>query len=349
MKDRFHKILGISILLSSFVSGWYMMEYRDFLRASLVVPEEGVIFNVEPGMSVKQLANKMAAKGFIEDPRYLVWLARWEDATQRIMAGEYLIAPETTPELFIQQLVQGKVNLYPFTIVEGWTFRQLVDAINQSEHFTHTLKQATREDIMAAIGKPDEHPEGHFYPETYHFPYGTSDKDFLKRAYVAMEEKILKEWDQRSVGLPIQTPYQALILASIVEKETALVSEYQKIAGVFIRRLLNNMRLQTDPTVIYGMGQKYQGNIRSSDLKTDTPYNTYTRHGLPPTPIAMPGKGALNAVMHPAEGNELYFVATGDGGHYFSETLEQHNRAVIKYQLNGKPKKFSSLPAPRKQ
>ena len=349
MKDRFHKILGISILLSSFVSGWYMMEYRDFLRASLVVPEEGVIFNVEPGMSVKQLANKMAAKGFIEDPRYLVWLARWEDATQRIMAGEYLIAPETTPELFIQQLVQGKVNLYPFTIVEGWTFRQLVDAINQSEHFTHTLKQATREDIMAAIGKPDEHPEGHFYPETYHFPYGTSDKDFLKRAYVAMEEKILKEWDQRSVGLPIQTPYQALILASIVEKETALVSEYQKIAGVFIRRLLNNMRLQTDPTVIYGMGQKYQGNIRSSDLKTDTPYNTYTRHGLPPTPIAMPGKGAIHAVMHPSEGNELYFVATGDGGHYFSETLEQHNRAVIKYQLNGKPKKFSSIPAPRKQ
>lgn len=349
MKDLFRKLLGISILLTSFVLGWYLMEYRTFLRAPLVVPDEGVIFNVEPGMSVKQLAQKMVENGFFESPRYLVWLARWEGATQRIMAGEYRIESGTTPEILIQQLVQGKVNLYPFTIIEGWTFRQLVDAINQDTNFTHTLKQATREEIMVAIGKPDEHPEGLFYPETYHFPYGTSDKDFLKRAYQAMQETLLREWNQRGAGLPIQTPYQALILASIVEKETALVSEYRKIAGVFTRRLQNNMRLQTDPTVIYGMGEKYRGNIRSTDLKTDTPYNTYTRRGLPPSPIAMPGKGAIHAVMHPEEGDELYFVATGDGGHSFSETLEQHNRAVIKYQLNGKPKKFSSLPKPRKQ
>jgi len=349
MKKNFHKILGISILLTSFISGWYMIDYRVFLRTTLIVPEEGAIFNVEPGMSVKHLANKLAKNGMLENPRYLVWLARWEGATQSIMAGEYRIVPNTTPKLLIQQLIQGKVNLYPFTIVEGWTFKQLMDAINRNENFTHTLMQNTSGEIMVAIGRPDEHPEGLFYPETYHFPYGTSDRDFLKRAHRAMEEKLLLEWNQRSADLPLQTPYQALILASIVEKETALVSEYRKIAGVFTRRLLNNMRLQTDPTIIYGMGEKYQGNIRSGDLKTDTPYNTYTRRGLPPTPIAMPGKGALLAVLHPEEGKELYFVATGDGGHYFSETLEQHNRAVIKYQLNGKPKRFSSLPGPRKQ
>lgn len=349
MKENFHKILGISILLSSFILGWYMIDYRAFLKTALVVPERGIIFNVEPGMSVKRLANKLAQNGMLEKPQYFVWLARWEGATQNIMAGEYRIAPETTPELLIQQLIKGKVYLYPFTIVEGWTFKQLMDAINQNENFTHTLMQNTPDEIMTEIGKPGEHPEGLFYPETYHFPYGTSDNDFLKRAYRAMEEKLLMEWSQRSAGLPIETPYQALILASIVEKETALVSEYRKIAGVFTRRLLNNMRLQTDPTVIYGMGEKYQGNISSADLKTDTPYNTYTRRGLPPTPIAMPGKGALLAVLHPEEGNELYFVATGNGGHYFSETLEQHNRAVIKYQLKGKPKMFSSLPEPRKQ
>jgi UPF0755 protein len=347
MKDRIFKIAGMVVLLSSFILGWYMIEYRAFLRAPLIVPEEGIVFTVESGMSVKQLANKMETQDLLENSGYLVWLARWEGATQKIMAGEYLISPNTTPKLLIEQLTQGKVNLYPFTIVEGWTFKQLMTAINEHDTFQHTLQEMGSEAIMAAIGQPDEYPEGRFYPETYHFPAGTSDKDFLLRSFLAMERELLAEWDKRAINLPIQTPYEALILASIVEKETAKMDEYSKIAGVFVRRLEKNMRLQTDPTVIYGMGENYKGNIRSNDLKSDTPYNTYTRKGLPPTPIAMPGIKAIQAALHPAEGNELYFVSRGDGSHYFSETLEQHNRAVIKYQLQGKKKTFSSLPKPR--
>lgn len=349
MKDQIFKIVGMLILLSSFVGGWFMIEYRAFLRTPLVVPVEGLVFTVESGMSVKQLANKMESLGLLENSGHLVWLARWEGATQKIRAGEYLISPDTTPDLLIQQLVQGKVNLYPFTIVEGWTFKQLMAAINQHDTFQHTLQGLGPDAIMSAIGWPDEHPEGRFYPETYHFPTGTSDRDFLLRSFQAMENRLLKEWDRRAINLPIQTPYEALILASIVEKETAQIDEYSKIAGVFVRRLEKNMRLQTDPTVIYGLGENYDGDIRTRDLKTDTLYNTYTRKGLPPTPIAMPGIKAILAALHPAEGKELYFVSRGDGSHYFSETLEQHNRAVIKYQLQGEKKSFSSLPQPRKK
>lgn len=347
MKDRIFKIAGLIVLFSSFTLGWFLFEYRIFLRTPLVVPVEGLVFTIEAGMSVKQLANKMERQGLLENSGYLVWLARWEGATQKIRAGEYQISPDTTPELLIQQLVQGKVNLYPFTIVEGWTFKQLMAAINEQDTFLHTLQTSSPEAVMSAIGWPDEHPEGRFYPETYHFPVGTSDRDFLLRSFLAMKDRLLEEWDHRAIDLPIKTPYEALILASIVEKETAQIDEYAKIAGVFVRRLEKNMRLQTDPTVIYGMGERYKGNIRSRDLKLDTLYNTYTRKGLPPTPIAMPGIKAIQAALHPAEGKELYFVAKGDGSHYFSETLEQHNRAVIKYQLRGKIKSFSSLPKPR--
>lgn len=341
------KFIGVCVLITSFVAGWFMIDYRAFLNTPLIVPDEGVTININPGVSVRELADTLARQGLLEKPEYLVWLTRWEGATQKVMAGEYRIAPGTTPDLFLSLITQGKVKLYSFTIVEGWAFKQMMVAINDNENFTHTLQGLSPEEVMYRIEAPDEHPEGRFLPETYRFPRGTSDIDFLKRAYTAMEKKLQDEWAQRSANLPLETPYQALILASIIEKETARVDEYPKIAGVFIRRLQRGMRLQTDPTVIYGMGDAYKGNIRSRDLKSDTLYNTYTRKGLPPTPIAMPGERAIYATLHPAEGKELYFVSKGDGSHHFSETLEQHNQAVIKYQLAGKPKSFSSLPKPR--
>ena len=195
---------------------------------------------------------------------------------------------------------------------------------------------------MERLGHAGEHPEGRFLPDTYHFPKNLTDVAFLKRAYDAMTQTLAREWEGRAVGLPLKTPYEALILASIVEKETGLASERQAIAGVFVRRLNKGMRLQTDPTVIYGMGDRYKGNIRKSDLQEDTPYNTYRRFGLPPTPIAMPGRDAIHATLHPDDSKNIYFVSRGDGSHHFSATLEEHNNAVIKYQLKGRKRPFSS-------
>jgi UPF0755 protein len=200
------------------------------------------------------------------------------------------------------------------------------------------------DEIMTALGHTGQHPEGRFMPDTYLFPKNTRDVDFLQRAYASMKNYLDQAWPQRGVGLAVKTPYEALILASIVEKETGLASERKAIAGVFNRRLLKRMRLQTDPTVIYGMGEKFDGNIRRRDLLRDNPYNTYRRFGLPPTPIALPGREAIDAVLHPQEDDTLYFVSKGDGSHHFSKTLKEHNQAVIKYQLNGRKKSFSSYP-----
>jgi UPF0755 protein len=218
--------------------------------------------------------------------------------------------------------------------VEGWTFRQLLSALRRHEAVRDTLDGLSDEAIMARLGYPGKHPEGRFLPETYQFPRGTSDLEFLRRAYDGMQRALAAAWQGRAEDLPLDSPHEALVLASIVEKETGLASERARIAGVFVRRLRRGMRLQTDPTVIYGLGEAFDGNLRRRDLAADTPYNTYTRAGLPPTPICLPGKAAIEAVMHPAHGTSLYFVARGDGSHQFSDTLEAHNRAVQKYQLN---------------
>jgi UPF0755 protein len=209
----------------------------------------------------------------------------------------------------------------------------MMAAVTRHQALRNTLAGQSAEQVMTQLGHPGQHPEGRFYPDTYHFPRGEKDVDFLKRAYRRMERFLAREWEQRADNLPLDSPYEALILASIVERETALPEERPKIAGVFIRRLQKNMLLQTDPTVIYGMGEHYDGNIRRRDLEADTPYNTYLHPGLTPTPIAMPSGAAIRAVLHPEDGRELYFVATGDGGHHFSATLKEHNRAVRKYQL----------------
>ena len=234
----------------------------------------------------------------------------------------------------LDDLVAGKVIQYALTIPEGLTFRQIMQLLRQQPELRHTLADDSPAAVMQAIGEPGQSPEGRFYPDTYHFPRGTTDVQFLRRAYRTMAGVLQQEWQARDTGLPYKTPYDALIMASIIEKETAVPAERERIAGVFVRRLEKGMRLQTDPTVIYALGQSYDGNIHRRDLSLDSPYNTYRHAGLPPTPIAAPGRDSIDAALHPAPGEELYFVARGDGSHEFSRTLEEHNRAVARYQLN---------------
>ncbi len=331
-----YKVLGVAIIGASFGVSWFMMDYHAFLNQPLHVEASEVRLSIPPGGTLRTVASELASRGLLDHPNYLVWLARWHKLSHRIQAGEYAIAPGITPKQFLDRLVSGRVVQHTLTLLEGWTFRQMMNAIRNHEALVHTLGDATPTQIMARLGRPDEHPEGRFFAETYHFPWHTSDLAFLKRAYRAMQRHLDAEWAQRSPGLPFKSPYEALILASIVEKETALTDEQPAIAGVFVRRLQRNMRLQADPTVIYGLGEAFDGNIRRRDLKRDTPYNTYLHRGLPPTPIAMPGLASIRAVLHPADGKCLYFVARGDGSHVFSETLKAHNQAVRKYQTNRK-------------
>jgi UPF0755 protein len=321
------------IFVLSLLLAWGWMEYKNFHENPLILPPDGIVYNLKSGSSVTSLAADLAARGVIEKPILLRLLARLTRQADQLKAGEYRIPSGTTPVELLQILVSGKVIQYPLTLVEGWTFRQVMAAVETHEALDHSLTGLTDQGIMQRLGHPEQHPEGRFYPDTYHFPRGESDVAFLKRAYRRMQRVLAGEWAQRAEGLPLETPDEALILASIVERETGLPEERARIAGVFIRRLQKGMLLQTDPTVIYGMGERFDGNIRRRDLETDTPYNTYTRKGLTPTPIAMPSGAAIRAVLHPEDGKALYFVATGDGGHHFSNTLKEHNRAVRKYQL----------------
>jgi UPF0755 protein len=331
----FNKILGIIVICVSFALGWLMMDLQQFTETPMKLPESGINYTLKPGTSLRAFAEDLEQKGYIDSSIYLRIIARWTGDGKQIKAGEYHIQPGTNPTQLLKQLVAGEVTTYNITLVEGITFRQMLKLMRENKALTHTLDTLSDEQIMAKLGHEGVHPEGRFLADTYNFPKGSSDLALLKRAYKAMEDLLNKEWEGREKSLPFKNTYEALILASIVEKETALAKERPQIAGVFIRRLNKGMRLQTDPTVIYGMGEKYQGNIRRKDLRTDTPYNTYTRGGLTPTPICMPGKDAIKAVMHPSPGKTLYFVAKKDkdGSHHFSETLKEHNRAVRKYQL----------------
>jgi len=331
----FNKLLGIIIISASLAAGWIMMDLQQFTKTAMNLPEAGIDYTLKPGTSLRALAKDLEQKGYIDNSIYLRLFARWTGQGNQIKAGEYHIQAGTNPTQLLNKLVSGKITTYNITLVEGLNFSQMLKLILENRALTHTLDGHSDKQIMAKLGLEGTHPEGRFLADTYNFPKGTTDIALLKRAYGAMEELLHKEWEQRDRSVPFKDAYSALILASIVEKETALAKERPEIAGVFVRRLKKGMRLQTDPTVIYGMGESYQGNIRRKDLKTDTPYNTYTRGGLTPTPICMPGKDAIRAVMHPAAGKSLYFVAKnkGDGSHKFSETLEQHNMAVRKYQL----------------
>ena len=344
MRDKVFKISGFFVLATSIVMAWFAMEYSTYIKTPMNIPEQGLRYEIKSGMTLTSVVRDLSQQGVLNKPVYLRVLAKLQGTASNIQAGEYAFSAGLTPAGFLDMIVNGQVIQYALTIVEGWNYTQLMEAVNNHEHLVHTLNGLDQKQLMTKIGYPGEHPEGRFYPDTYLFPTNTTDSEFLKRAYEAMVNKLNEEWSQRVGALPFDTPYEALILASIVEKETAVPEERKAISGVFVRRLEKKMRLQTDPTVIYGMGDKYDGNIKLRDLKKDTPYNTYRRKGLPPTPIAMPGGAAINAALHPLEGDELYFVARGDGSHKFSSTLKQHNNAVIKYQLKGRRKSFSSSP-----
>lgn len=333
MRDRLFKLVGVLLLVGSLVGGWFLMAYQQFVDHPMSISgEEATLLVVNPGSSVRAVANALQRQGLVEDGRYFVWMARLRNRASRIQAGEYEIKPGTTPSQLLDDMVQGRVHQYAITLVEGWTFRQVMTEIEANPYLQHRLKGLAAEEVMHLLGHEGEHPEGRFYPDTYHFPRNLSDLELLRLAYSAMERRLQLEWDARAEDLPLKSPDEALILASIVEKETGQPVERSEIAGLFARRLKKGMRLQTDPTVIYGMGEDYDGNIRKRDLLRDTPYNTYTRAGLPPTPIAMPGGDALHAALHPAEGDSLYFVSRGDGTHHFSANLAEHECAVDRYQ-----------------
>lgn len=344
MFRRSQQFLGLIIFLLAFVLGWLALDYRDFLDTPLAVPEQGMRLTIAPGKSLKAVTRDLARRDMLERPRFFEWHARLRGLADQIKAGEYDVRPGMTPGQFLDMLVQGKVVQYAFTIVEGWNIHQLLEALAADPVLEHSLANQSPEALMSAINADKPHPEGWFLPDTYFFVRGTTDRAVLQRAHTAMQAYLDEAWPQRDNKLPYEDSYEALIMASIVEKETAVAAERGQIAGVFVRRLQKAMRLQTDPTVIYGIGKDYDGNIRRRDLRTDTPYNTYTRKGLPPTPIAMPGRAAIDAALHPAQGKSLYFVARGDGSHAFAETLDEHNRNVIKYQLNGRKRSFSSYP-----
>jgi UPF0755 protein len=328
-----NRLLGILVFVASILLAWGWMQYDDFVNTPLNLPQEGIDYDLKPGTTIRGVAGELQASGVINKPLLLRIVARLSGQASRLKAGEYHLPQAITPPQLLEILTSARVVQHALTIIEGWTFKQLLDAVRRDETLTQPLQGVDDDGVMAALGLEGVDPEGRFYPDTYLFPKGTTDKEFLLRAYRRMDEVLQAAWEKRDQNLPLSSPYEALILASIIEKETGIPSERGKIAGVFVRRLHKGMRLQTDPTVIYGMGETYDGNIRRRDLAADTPYNTYIHKGLTPTPIAMPSGAAIEAALHPEPGKALYFVATGDGGHHFSDTLEAHNKAVRKYQL----------------
>ncbi|HHJ39197.1 MAG: aminodeoxychorismate lyase [Methylothermaceae bacteria B42] len=309
---------------------WLWHQYQQGLQSPLANTQT-VVFEVRKGDNLKAVAARLQQRGWLKQP---LWLQAWayqQKAAQKIKAGEYQIPPGTTVKELLAMMVAGKVKQYKITLVEGWTVKQALSALQSHPALQYTLQGVPLEKLLAELGLPSGHPEGRFFPDTYFFVKNTSDREILRRAYEKMTKVMTEEWQNRQPDLPLKNTYEALILASIVEKETGKLAEQPQIAGVFIRRLKIGMRLQSDPTVIYGMGDAYQGDIRYRDLRQDTPYNTYIHAGLPPTPIAMPGRSAIHAVLHPHPGKALYFVANGDGGHVFSATLKEHNRAVARF------------------
>ena len=326
----------ITLLLVTVIctSAWWFWNDMQTVLDSPVKLTTATNFTIEPGMSLQSIGNRLSEKGLIKQPYYLVIEARRTRKEGKLKAGEYVVIPGTTPRQLLDQFVNGKVKQYGLTLIEGWTFAQMMETIDNNSVLTHTLDPADSASVMAAIGQPGLSPEGQFFPDTYHFPRGTTDLDFLQRARHAMANLLAEEWEHRAADLPYKTPYEALIMASLVEKETGLSEERAEIAGVFVRRLQKGMKLQTDPTVIYAMGNNFNGNLRREDLAIDSPYNTYVFAGLPPTPIALPGRASIHAALHPADDKSLYFVAKGDGSHHFSETLDEHNKAVARYQLD---------------
>ena len=301
-------------------------------KQALPVPGAPIEFSINPGSGVAASAQQMAAAGVPVNPTLFVLLARLTGDAGRIKAGSYELKPNTSPRGLLSQLVRGEFAQEAVTIIEGWSFKQMRQAISSHTRLKHDTVKLTDAELMAKISTEYKNPEGLFFPDTYLFAKGSSEIEIYRRAHQAMLTHLNEAWEKRNKELPYKTPYEALIMASIVEKETGQKSERTMIAGVFVNRLRTGMLLQTDPTVIYGMGDAFVGKIAKKDLLTDTPYNTYTRGGLPPTPISLPGLQSLQAALAPAETPALYFVSRGDGTSQFSSNLPDHNRAVNRYQ-----------------
>lgn len=326
--------LALVVLAIAGIAVWAGIGYLHFTRTPLQVSGAGQTIEIAKGQGFKGIVRQLRDEK-LSDASPLLWraLAMRLGIADKLHAGEYALAPGMTPTVLLENMAAGRVLHHRVTLVDGWTFAQVRAALQKAPRLAHALDHLDDAAAMAKLGDAGQSPEGEFMPDTYDYVLGMSDLDVLGRAHQAMQAYLAAEWTKRDTSVPLQTPYQALILASLVEKETAVPAERPEIAGVFERRLKIGMKLDTDPSVIFGMGAAYAGKIHKVDLETDTPYNTYMRAGLPPTPIALPSRAAIHAVLHPAAGDALYFVARGDGSHQFSATLAEHNAAVRKYIL----------------
>ena len=323
-------LLGILAMLAAGAWLWW------FAHTPLKLGAATVEFTIPHGSSLRAASRVIAQAGVGMRPWAFEAVARVAGNPADIKAGQYEIRSGVTPRELLGKLVRGEVALTEIAFIEGWSFKQLRDALDAHSDVRHDTRGLADAEVMRRLQAPSENPEGLFFPDTYRFAKGASDLEVLRSAYRAMAKRLDAAWAQREADLPLASPYAALILASIVEKETGRADDRAMIAAVLVNRLRAGMKLQADPTVIYGLGSAFDGNLRKRDLVADTPYNTYTRDGLPPTPIALPGLASIEAVLNPARTDALYFVARGNGTSEFSRTLEEHNRAVTKYQLGGR-------------
>lgn len=344
MRRKFLLLLETGLVLAGLLLGASAWKIHSALQQPLNITQEELL-DVPNGTTPTGTLKRLEADGLIKDAFWLRIYWRFNLAGQPLHSGEYRMVPGMTMEGLIAVWKRGEVVQYSVTLVEGWNFRQVRAALAKDEKLQQTLTDLSDSQVMERLGHSGVFPEGRFFPDTYRFVRGTSDVDLLKKAYDRLEDVLAKEWAQRSADVPYTLPYQALIMASLVEKETGVPQERGQIAGVFVRRMRLGMLLQTDPTVIYGLGERYTGKLTRAHLKEENPYNTYLIPGLPPTPIAMVGREAIHAALNPAPGNSLYFVARGDGSHVFSDDLESHNNAVREFQLKRRAD-YRSSPAP---
>lgn len=331
------KLMFLIGLLAAVGFGAWLYHYA---KTPLNLPPQAQEITIKPNSGLKSIANQLVAQQVIPNALPFVILGKVLRKEPYLQAGDYTLNKNVTPYQLLLSLNDGKATQGSITFIEGKTFKQMRAKLAKNDSVKTTIADLSDTEVMRIVGKGEKHAEGLFFPETFYFDRNTADTVLLKRAYEIMQAKLAEAWANRASGLPYKNSYEALIMASIVEKETGKASERPMIAGVFLNRLRIGMRLQTDPTVIYGMGDNFDGNIRRKDLSADTIYNTYTRAGLPPTPIAMPGLASIEAALHPEKTKALYFVGKGDGSHAFSNSLVEHNRAVAKYQLNLKRKKL---------
>jgi len=329
MIKRIKKYLLLSFLLILALASWLV----HYAVTSLRLQPNSQEITIQPKSGLKNIANQLVQQGVLTEPWRFIIIAKILHKESYLQAGDYTLNRNITPYQLLLSLNHGKATQGSVTFIEGHTFSQMRSNLEKNNALKQTVSALSESEVLSKLGSKYTVAEGLFFPDTYYFDRNTADIIMLQRSYDAMKNKLDDAWSKRAAGLPYKNSYQALIMASIVEKETGRASERPMIAGVFINRIRIGMRLQTDPTVIYGMGAQYNGNIRKKDLTADTPYNTYTRNGLPPTPIAMPGLASIEAALHPANTKALYFVGKGDGSHAFSSSLDEHNRAVVKYQL----------------